>query len=254
MQCPYHGWEYNSSGECEHMPSTRQTSEVSVRSLPCVEDNGMVWVWPGEETPTDVRPALKPPVGFTVHAEIVLELPVEHGLLVENLLDLAHAPFTHTSTFAKGWEIPGLVRFKAAASALRGHWDPYPIDMEFQPPCAVLSTIGLSQPGKLEGKSTRDCSRHLFQMHCCIPSSTGKTRLLYRMGLNFASWARFVPFIDRLWKSLADQVLAEDLRLVLGQQDRMARGANVWNHPVAYDKLGVRYRRWRNSVELGEEQ
>lgn len=38
--------------------------------------------------------------------QIVMELPVEHGLLLDNLLDLAHAPFTHTSTFAKGWSVP----------------------------------------------------------------------------------------------------------------------------------------------------
>lgn len=38
-----------------------------------------------------------------------MELPVEHGLLLDNLLDLAHAPFTHTSTFAKGWSIPRFV-------------------------------------------------------------------------------------------------------------------------------------------------
>lgn len=41
--------------------------------------------------------------------QIVMELPVEHGLLLDNLLDLAHAPFTHTSTFAKGWSVPRLV-------------------------------------------------------------------------------------------------------------------------------------------------
>jgi len=40
------------------------------------------------------------------HPQIVMELPVEHGLLLDNLLDLAHAPFTHTSTFAKGWSVP----------------------------------------------------------------------------------------------------------------------------------------------------
>lgn len=33
---------------------------------------------------------------------------MEHGLLLDNLLDLAHAPFTHTSTFAKGWSVPRL--------------------------------------------------------------------------------------------------------------------------------------------------
>lgn len=41
-----------------------------------------------------------------------MELPVEHGLLLDNLLDLAHAPFTHTSTFAKGWSVPRFVRTK----------------------------------------------------------------------------------------------------------------------------------------------
>ena len=47
------------------------------------------------------------------------------------------------------------------------------------------------------------------------------------------------------------QVMGEDLVLVSGQQDRMLRGADVWGNPVAYDKLGVRYRRWRNSVTAG---
>lgn len=41
--------------------------------------------------------------------QIIMELPVEHGLLLDNLLDLAHAPFTHTSTFAKGWSVPRFV-------------------------------------------------------------------------------------------------------------------------------------------------
>jgi len=47
------------------------------------------------------------------------------------------------------------------------------------------------------------------------------------------------------------QVLGEDLILVKGQQERMLAGANVWANPVSYDKLGVRYRRWRNSLATG---
>eukprot|EP00798_Chlamydomonas_sp_ICE-L_P024087 gene24087-9661_t len=54
-----------------------------------------------------------PSTSFVVHAKIEVEVPVEHGLLIENLLDLAHAPFTHTSTFARGWPIPEAVRFHA---------------------------------------------------------------------------------------------------------------------------------------------
>ncbi|KAJ6352745.1 hypothetical protein OIU76_001878 [Salix suchowensis] len=228
IQCPYHGWEYSTDGKCEKMPSTLLLN-VKIKSLPCSEQEGMIWVWPGRDPPAATLPSLQPPPGFQVHAEIVMELPVEHGLLLDNLLDLAHAPFTHTSTFAKGWSVPSLVKFLTPASGLQGYWDPYPIDMEFRPPCMVLSTIGISKPGKLEGQSTSECATHLHQLHVCLPSSRQKTRLLYRMSLDFAPVLKHVPFMHYLWRHFAEQVLNEDLRLVLGQQERMIKGANVWN-------------------------
>ncbi|CAK8570324.1 unnamed protein product [Lathyrus sativus] len=253
IQCPYHGWEYSTDGKCEKMPSTKMLN-VKIKSIPCFEKEGMIWIWPGNDPPTVSLPSLLPPSGFVIHAEIVMELPVEHGLLLDNLLDLAHAPFTHTSTFAKGWSVPSFVNFLTPASGLQGYWDPYPIDMEFRPPCMVLSTIGISKPGKLEGQSTKECATHLHQLHVCLPSSKNKTRLLYRMSLDFAPLLKHVPFMEHLWRHFAEQVLNEDLRLVLGQQDRMNNGANVWNVPVTYDKLGVRYRLWRDALEKGEKQ
>nr|GLL44326.1 chlorophyllide a oxygenase, chloroplastic [Ipomoea trifida] len=253
IQCPYHGWEYTTDGKCEKMPSTRLLN-VKLKALPCFEQEGMIWIWPGDDPPEATLPSLLPPPGFQIHAEIVMELPVEHGLLLDNLLDLAHAPFTHTSTFAKGWSVPSLVKFLTPESGLQGYWDPYPIDMEFRPPCMVLSTIGISKPGKLEGQSTKQCSTHLHQLHVCLPSSRQKTRLLYRMSLDFAPLLKHIPFMQYLWRHFAEQVLNEDLRLVIGQQDRMINGANIWNLPVAYDKLGVRYRIWRDAVERGAKQ
>ncbi|CAL9055484.1 chlorophyllide a oxygenase, chloroplastic [Musa acuminata AAA Group] len=253
IQCPYHGWEYSTDGKCEKMPSTKLLN-VRIRSLPCFEQEGMVWIWPGEAPPMATIPSLKPPPGFKVHAEIVMELPIEHGLLLDNLLDLAHAPFTHTSTFAKGWSVPSLVKFLTPASGMQGYWDPYPIDMEFRPPCIVFSTIGISKPGKLKGKTTRQCSTHLHQLHVCLPSSRQKTRLLYRMSLDFAPFLKNIPFMHLLWRHFAEKVLNEDLRLVIGQQERMLNGDNVWNLPVSYDKLGIRYRRWRDALERGAKQ
>ncbi|CAH9133071.1 unnamed protein product [Cuscuta epithymum] len=253
IQCPYHGWEYTTDGKCEKMPSTKLLN-IKLKSLPCFEQEGMIWIWPGNDPPEAAIPSLKPPPGFQIHAQIVMELPVEHGLLLDNLLDLAHAPFTHTSTFAKGWSVPSLVKFLTPECGLQGYWDPYPIDMEFRPPCMVLSTIGLSKPGKLEGKNTKQCATHLHQLHVCLPSSTQKTRLLYRMSLDFAPMLKHFPFMQYLWKHLAKQVMNEDLRLVIGQQDRMINGANIWNIPVLYDKLGVRYRVWRAAIERGDEK
>ncbi|KAK9821473.1 hypothetical protein WJX81_008409 [Elliptochloris bilobata] len=254
IQCPYHGWQYDARGECTAMPSTAFCAGVGVQSLAVVEADGLVWVWPGgAAAPTMPPPVTRPPPGFQVHAELLLEVPVEHGLLLENLLDLAHAPFTHTSTFAKGWPVPEVVRFNAAR-LLGGSWEPYPIDMSFEPPCMVLSTIGLEQPGKIKrGARAAACANHLHQLHVCLPAGPDRTRLLYRMSLDFLHWTRAVPGIQAFWRSIANQVMGEDLVLVAGQQDRMLRGGDVWKHPVAYDKLAVRYRRWRNSLDSADQ-
>lgn len=254
--CPYHGWEYNAEGSCTKMPSTRHCKNIAVAALPCIEKNGFIWVWPGEGTPTEVPDFTQIPDGYTVHAEIMVDVPVEHGLLVENLLDLAHAPFTHTSTFARGWPIPDAVKFHAN-KLLSGYWDPYPIEMSFLPPCVTESFIGIAQVGKVErGLKFQDCEKHLYQMHVCLPSKPGHTRLLYRMAMDFMPWIRNIPYIDMAWKKIAAQVLGEDLVLVTGQQERMLQGGDIWANPVSYDKIGVRYRRWRNAVadnEIGSE-
>lgn len=71
ITCPYHGWEYSTDGKCEKMPSTK-LQNVKIKSLPCLEQDGMIWIWPGDETPTDSIPSLQPPSGFRIHAEVNL--------------------------------------------------------------------------------------------------------------------------------------------------------------------------------------
>ena len=251
-QCLYGGWEDSSNGDGVKMPSTKFCEGVKVKTLPVAEADGFVWIWPGETQPVAIPQCTNPPQGFEIHAELMLQVPVEHGLFLENLLDLAHAPFTHTATFAKGWPIPDAVKFHTN-KLLGGNWDPYPIDMSFETPCMVDSLIGLEQPGKIErGARASSCAYHLHQLHVCLPTNNRSTRLLYRMSLDFLHWTRHIPGIQNFWSNVAKQVLGEDLILVQGQQDRMLRGASVWRNPVTYDKLGIRYRRWRNATSREE--
>jgi hypothetical protein len=74
-------------------------------------------------------------------------------------------------------------------------------------PPQTVSKIGLAQPGKIMRGVTADtCERHLHQLHVCAPSKKGYTRLLYRMSMDFLDWVRYVPGIDKAWKSVAGQV------------------------------------------------
>lgn len=51
------------------MPSTRMLN-VRIRSLPCFDHEGMVWIWPGDAPPTATLPSLQPPPEFKIHAEV----------------------------------------------------------------------------------------------------------------------------------------------------------------------------------------
>lgn len=54
------------------MPSTKLRN-VKIKSLPCFEQEGMIWIWPGDEPPTATIPHLLPPSGFEIHAEVSYE-------------------------------------------------------------------------------------------------------------------------------------------------------------------------------------
>lgn len=55
IECPYHGWTYDSAGACTKMPSTVFCRNIRVNALTCVERDGLVWVWAGEGSPPQVR-------------------------------------------------------------------------------------------------------------------------------------------------------------------------------------------------------
>lgn len=74
------GWEYSTDGKCEKMPSTRLLN-VKIKSLPCFEKEGMIWVWPGSDPPSPTLPSLQPPKGFQIHAEVYTLEKIQSSLL-----------------------------------------------------------------------------------------------------------------------------------------------------------------------------
>lgn len=51
------------------MPSTKFVN-VKIKSLPCIEKERMIWIWPGNEPASPSIPSLLPPPGFQIHAEV----------------------------------------------------------------------------------------------------------------------------------------------------------------------------------------
>src|SRR5262245_49424616 len=97
LECAYHGLRYDTSGKCVMIPS-HPTGPISpqakVIGFPVIEQDGLVWVWPGDPALANLRKAPRlPEVGDSKWDSIVvgpMQVPANYLLLIENLLDITH--------------------------------------------------------------------------------------------------------------------------------------------------------------------
>ncbi|MBK5267955.1 MAG: aromatic ring-hydroxylating dioxygenase subunit alpha [Acidimicrobiia bacterium] len=99
LQCPYHGFAYDLTGQCVDIPALRDRSDrlperARIYKYPSVEQDGLVWVWPGDPAAsTRVTPPRTPEIASDSWETGNTEpMPVAAAarLLIENLLDLTH--------------------------------------------------------------------------------------------------------------------------------------------------------------------
>ena len=97
IRCAYHGWEYDITGACTHIPSAdRIPVTAAVKKYPLVERYDMIWIWMGEADQAD--PSLIPDCSHFETGRTTLEqinISCHYQLLIENLLDFSHVPFVH---------------------------------------------------------------------------------------------------------------------------------------------------------------
>lgn len=108
VRCMYHGIKFAADGRCTEIPGQDRISPaVRVRSYPAVERHGAVWLWMG--VPDMADEALIPPIigpnnpEWAVMASC-MEIQANAQLIVDNVLDLSHAPYVHEASFGGGDE------------------------------------------------------------------------------------------------------------------------------------------------------
>jgi phenylpropionate dioxygenase-like ring-hydroxylating dioxygenase large terminal subunit len=107
IQCPFHGFEFNTSGICKLIPANGRGTEppkaLHVRSYPVHEEHGFVYIWWGE--PRESYPPV--PWFESIPDEMVYTTLKDHwanhyARAIENQLDVVHLPFIHHNTIGRG--------------------------------------------------------------------------------------------------------------------------------------------------------
>ena len=95
--CGYHGFEYDSAGQCVRVPSQAQVPfGAAVQSFPVRDDGTFVWIWAGEPSLADLRrppavPWLADPSWSTFGDQD--DVAADYLLLHETFADVTHVPF-----------------------------------------------------------------------------------------------------------------------------------------------------------------
>ena len=109
LMCPFHGFEYNATGQCCSIPSLGKDGVVPkamrVKSYPTYESHGWIWMYWGEP-----EGELEPPKWFDIDDSFSSSgfhehWPVHYSRMVENQLDVAHLPFVHFNTIGRGGRV-----------------------------------------------------------------------------------------------------------------------------------------------------
>jgi phenylpropionate dioxygenase-like ring-hydroxylating dioxygenase large terminal subunit len=108
IQCPFHGFEFDTTGRCTLIPANGRSAEVpkvfKARAYPVRELHNLIYIWWGE--PRDEYPPL-PDFDYMRDPNLVYAATTDmwnahYSRVIENQLDVVHVPFVHYNTIGRG--------------------------------------------------------------------------------------------------------------------------------------------------------
>lgn len=108
LQCPFHGFEFDSRGKCVFLPANGRNGVIPnamrLSTYPAYEAHGLIWLWWGESVPEEL-PApefFENLDGTFVYGSARDPWNAHYSRVIENQLDVAHLPFVHPGTIGRG--------------------------------------------------------------------------------------------------------------------------------------------------------
>lgn len=104
LQCPYHGWRFDTDGACRSIPGLVGSPEGKARRAvryATVEQDGFIWVWSAADAEPSEGPYKIPHVDDPAYTTVRRHYPVDATVhaVIENALDVPHTAFLHGGLF-----------------------------------------------------------------------------------------------------------------------------------------------------------
>lgn len=260
LECPYHGWTFSGSGQCEFIPQqpegsqAHRSSRACVQSLPTMVCQDLLFVYPGkpENAPQVAVPAIAPldeePDGWVV-LNTFRDLPYDALTLLENVLDASHIPYTHHKTVGKRENAAPMMMdiVESSKQGFRGIWPEGPRKGQL----GTQHTTFIAPALMYHDLTSEQFGRTMTVVYA-TPIRKGECRLFARFPFKFSSKipALLIKLTPRWYSHIGNNGVLEDDQIFLHLQERMlAREgdrpyAQTCYLPTQADRYVVAFRKW----------
>ena len=249
IECLYHGWQFNTDGQCLHIPQLPADAKIPakacVQSFPVVECQGIVWMWAGEAETADEK--LIPTVAdlddpTVASSDYMLDLPYDQIYFIENIVDPSHIYISHEATF-KGRKYAQPLEMEVIDVSVQGIQGRY---RKTRTPNQNWVNLNFIAPNLVTYRSVNSDRIGGAALYS-LPLGKRRCRIIIRNYNNFSTWKlKLQPRWFEHW--YRNQFLEEDLSLVVGQQEQVERLGQSLKElylPLkTSDVLVVEYRKW----------
>ncbi len=106
LECPFHGFLYDSAGKVKMIPANGRNHKVpesmKVLAYTTYEAHGLIWLWWGDEDKITEQPFFFTELASMSYSSFKDHWGVHYSRAIENQLDVVHLPFVHRTTIGRG--------------------------------------------------------------------------------------------------------------------------------------------------------
>ncbi|MDB5958661.1 aromatic ring-hydroxylating dioxygenase subunit alpha [Ramlibacter sp.] len=268
LVCGYHGLVMGCDGKTVSMPGLRVGGFPKIRAYPVLERYGFVWVWPGDAAQAD--PAKLHHLEWAESPEWVYggglyHIACDYRLMVDNLMDLTHETYVHTTSIGQKEIDEAPVTTKTQGdhvitsrfmenvmpppfwkANLRGNHlaDDVPVDRwqvcHFHPPSHVMIEVGVAHAGK--GGYQADARDKVSSIVVDFLTPETETSMWYFWGMARNFNVKDTNLTAQIREGQA-KVFAEDTQVLEAQQRNLSKYPDRRLLMLNIDAGGVQSRR-----------
>ncbi|TAE52914.1 MAG: aromatic ring-hydroxylating dioxygenase subunit alpha [Nostocales cyanobacterium] len=252
LECAYHGWQFNSKGECAEVPylaDHQKLPSCKIRQYPIKEQDGFIWLYPGNETPK-IEPMGLPEWDHLnyIATVSVINTKAHYSYLIENLMDMYHG---HLHQDLQAWAEASLQNIEEDDHSVHAHYTAqsyYKIDKIWSISQLFFPALRRLHPEPLDVSyvyphwvSSLGKDFKIYCLLCPINETETKAYLIHFTSLNAFWRLHKLPIWFRKWiknslfgaaQKLLDGLVIQDVKMIEEEQQAFLNNPEIKNYEL----------------------